>query len=396
MKHVKLGHTHPIVCLDAGHSGDYNRSPAVSEYYESDMSWMLHLLLKASLERYGIEVKTTRGTQNTALGVYERGTASKGCDLFLSLHSNAVGSEVDETVDYVMVYVPLDGSGDEIGQKFANQISLIIGTQQKGQIAAKTSSNGDYYGVIRGAAAVGTVGLILEHSFHTNTRSTNWLMKESNLARLADEEAVVIAEYFDVPGPEIPVDRDALYRVQAGAFRVKANAEAHLTKVKAAGFDAYITSSNENGVLYRVQAGAFRVKANAEAYLAEVKSAGFDAQITTQAIKETSAAPERYSLMQFILDVQTAVGAAVDGMVGPETLSKVPTISRHVNNTHAAVVPVQKRLYALGYVQVGNADGIAGNGFERAVKAFQADNNGEVDGEITAGSQTWHKLFELK
>ena len=173
MKHVKPGHPHPVVCLDAGHSGDYNRSPAVPEYYESDMSWALHLLLKAALERYGIVVKTTRETQNTALGVYERGAASKGCDLFLSLHSNAVGSDVDEIVDRVMVYVPLDGSGDEIGQLFVDQISLIMGTQQKGRIATREGSNGDYYGVIRGAIAVGTVGLILEHSFHTNTRSTN-------------------------------------------------------------------------------------------------------------------------------------------------------------------------------------------------------------------------------
>ena len=321
------------------------------------MSWALHLLLKAALERYGIVVKTTRETQNTALGVYERGAASKGCDLFLSLHSNAVGSDVDEIVDRVMVYVPLDGSGDEIGQLFVDQISLIMGTQQKGRIATREGSNGDYYGVIRGAITVGTVGLILEHSFHTNTRSTNWLMKESNLARLAEEEAVVIAEYFDALGPETPVEPDVLYRVQAGAFRVRSNAEAHLAKVKSAGFDAYIT---------------------------------------TQAIKEPSVEPEGYTLKQFILDVQTAVGAAVDGMAGPETLRKVPTISRLVNSTHPVVMPVQKRLYALGYVQVGNADGIAGSGFERAVKDFQTDNDGEADGEITTGGQTWRKLFELK
>ena len=155
MKHVKPGHTHPIVCLDAGHSGAQNRGPAVPEYYESNMSWTLHLLLKAALERYGIVVKTTRETQNTTLGVYERGAASKGCDLFLSLHSNAVGSEVDETVDRVVVYVPLDGSGDEIGQMFVDQISLIMGTQQKGRIATRESSSGEYYGVIRGAALSG-------------------------------------------------------------------------------------------------------------------------------------------------------------------------------------------------------------------------------------------------
>ena len=40
---------------------------------------------------------------------------------------------------------------------------------------------------------------------------------------------------------------------------------------------------SDNGVLYRVQIGAFSVKANADAMLAKVKSAGFDAFITTEA-----------------------------------------------------------------------------------------------------------------
>ena len=38
------------VCLDAGHYGKYNRSPAVSSYYESDMTWKLHNYLKKELE----------------------------------------------------------------------------------------------------------------------------------------------------------------------------------------------------------------------------------------------------------------------------------------------------------------------------------------------------------
>ena len=180
-----------------------------------------------------------------------------------------------------MVYVPIDGSGDEIGQMFVDRISTIMGTQQKGRIEASQGSNGDYYGVIRGAAAVGTIGLILEHSYHTNTRATNWLMKESNLTRLAEEEAIVIAEYFDVLESMTPVEGNVLYRVQAGAFRSKSNAEAHLPRVKSAGFDAYITGSGEIGSIYRVQAGAFRVKSNAEAYLAEIRASGFDAYIAT-------------------------------------------------------------------------------------------------------------------
>ena len=88
------------VCLDAGHYGKYNRSPAVSSYYESDMIWKLHNYLKKELEAFGIGVVTTRTNQNTDRALYERGAASKGCNLFISVHSNAVGNGVNENVDY--------------------------------------------------------------------------------------------------------------------------------------------------------------------------------------------------------------------------------------------------------------------------------------------------------
>ena len=93
------------VCLDAGHYGKYNRSPAVSSYYESDMTWKLHNYLKKELEAFGIGVVTTRTNQNTDRALYERGAASKGCNLFISVHSNAVGNGVNENVDYPVAYV---------------------------------------------------------------------------------------------------------------------------------------------------------------------------------------------------------------------------------------------------------------------------------------------------
>lgn len=102
---------------------------------------------------------------------------------------------------------------------------------------------------------------------------------------------------------------------------------------------------------------------------------------------------EGYTFNQFVKDVQKACGASVDGIVGKETLSKTVTLSATKNRTHAAVKPVQKRLYALGYTQVGEADGIAGKKFDLAVKAFQKDNRCWVDGEITAQRDTWKKLL---
>ena len=106
--------------------------------------------------------------------------------------------------------------------------------------------------------------------------------------------------------------------------------------------------------------------------------------------------PETYTLEQFIRDVQSNTGSKVDGIAGPETLGNTVTLSATVNRTHPVVVFVQKRLYALGYSQVGEADGVAGPKFDKAVRAFQQDNACYVDGEITAGNKTWRKLLGMK
>lgn len=123
----------------------------------------------------------------------------------------------------------------------------------------------------------------------------------------------------------------------------------------------------------------------------------YDTENTVVDDKPIEPAPvEEYSMAQFIKDVQNACGASVDGIAGPETLSKTVTLSRYVNSKHKAVKPVQKRLYALGYTRVGEADGVAGKLFQDAVKAFQSANGCVVDGVITARNKTWKKLLGMK
>ena len=102
-----------------------------------------------------------------------------------------------------------------------------------------------------------------------------------------------------------------------------------------------------------------------------------------------------YTHKQFVMDVQRACGAAVDGKEGQETLSKTVTLSATKNRSHAAVKAVQKRLIALGYTEVGTADGVAGAKFTSAVAHFQQDNGCFVDGEIAEWSKTWHKLLGM-
>ena len=102
----------------------------------------------------------------------------------------------------------------------------------------------------------------------------------------------------------------------------------------------------------------------------------------------------KYTKKQFIKDVQKAIGAKVDGIAGPETLSKTITVSKSKNRKHAVVKPIQKYLNKIGY-NCGIADGIAGAKFDAAVKAYQKANSCVADGEITARNKTWKKLLGL-
>lgn len=221
------------ICLDAGHVGSkYNQSPVVKTYYESAMVWKLHLKLKAELETRGFEVITTRADIDTDLGVYERGAASKGCNVFISLHSNACSTE---SVDYPVVYRAYDNLNDVdvLALQIAKKIGELIGTNQAGRTATrKNSAGGEYYGVLRGARAVGTpFYMLIEHSFHTNTAATKWLSVDANLDKLAVAEAELLADYFgvnDTPKTEIMGEAHATAQQMALFCRSK-NAEPKLT-----------------------------------------------------------------------------------------------------------------------------------------------------------------------
>ena len=110
-------------------------------------------------------------------------------------------------------------------------------------------------------------------------------------------------------------------------------------------------------------------------------------------------APEKsdvYTLGKFIREVQVAIGATVNGVADKETIDKTVTVSATINREHPVVEPIQKRLNAIGYTMVGEADGVAGAKFTAAVKAFQKKNHCFEDGEITACNKTWRKLLGME
>lgn len=186
------------ICLDPGHDKGYNPSPCGFGYYEGTQMYEYSLMLKEALERYPVEVIMTRKRVEDNPNLYERAHYGKGCDVLLSLHSNAVGSEVNEDVDYVRVYYPISGACKNLAVLLSETIAGTMQTKQEPQHLSRVNSKGtaDYYGIIRHSAAMGMPALILEHSFHTNSRSTQWLMSDANLRKLAKAEAATVAQYY--------------------------------------------------------------------------------------------------------------------------------------------------------------------------------------------------------
>lgn len=116
--------------------------------------------------------------------------------------------------------------------------------------------------------------------------------------------------------------------------------------------------------------------------------------------KPTETIKQEYTYKEFVGDVQSAIGAKVDRIAGPETLSKTPTVSASKNKYHAVVTALERYLKALGYYS-GRIEAdfgekpIFGNGMTIAVKNYQKANGCVVDGEITARNKTWKKLLKL-
>ena len=108
---------------------------------------------------------------------------------------------------------------------------------------------------------------------------------------------------------------------------------------------------------------------------------------------------ENVAYKTFIKDLQAVIGANVDGIAGPETLSKTPTISTSTGWNHKAVRPLQIYLQSLGY-DLGSCgvDGQFGKDMKACIKKYQKDVGLATkyqDGIVTAKMYTWKKLLKL-
>lgn len=216
------------ICLDAGHYKGYNQG-VVKSYYEGNVVWKLTNLQKKYLEEYeNVTVILTRADITKDLSLSARGNAARGCDLFISNHSNSADKE---TVDRPVIIYPYDNKNkaDVLGKKLGEKIQTVMGLQQKYQMYQRTHNGGEYYGVMRAARAIGCPRYyILEHGFHTNKVTCNWLLKDENLEKLAKEEVEVIAKYYGLKKKKVAAAKvetvNEVYRIITDSLNIRKDA----------------------------------------------------------------------------------------------------------------------------------------------------------------------------
>ena len=374
----------PAICLDAGHYGKYNRSTTVSSYYESEVMWKLHLLVKEELEAYGFPVRLTRESQEKDLDLVERGKKAKGCGLFLSFHSNATGTyTTNESVDYPLVYYPIDfkgdaidGKGKDIATQLANCIKATMGTSQAPIVQyRKGTGNWDYLGVINGARRVGVVGLLLEHSFHTNTKMTNWLLDNNNLKKLAKAEAEVIAKYYGAVKPnngpeEVLTKSTDWYRIRKTWSDAKSQIGAYknLSLAKQDCLDGYNVYDPDGKAIYPVAEPVTPSPVKVNKVLEWQKAA----------IADGFNFPEH----------------GADGDWGPECekVAKEAVVKKQlIGYKYPNLTKIVQK--AVGFTDVKDIDGLCGKETKKAIETYQSNHGLVVDGCV--GLNTWKVILEV-
>lgn len=244
-----------LVCLDPGHYSGKNAVENGTPYAEGDFTLRLAKALARQLEQeYGVTCALTRDTGSISIGGYTdgdldsghislRGEAAKGADLFVSLHTNANleganGCETQEqpvSINKPILILNEPACEDSRTIQTANAIGsalakasyeLGLATQEtfrtvsgsgeirewtdayndqtdvEGTVCKREGQNGDYYGVLRGAANVGVPGMIIEHGFHTVPQVRQMAAGEALEQAWAAADARGIAEGFGLKKEE--------------------------------------------------------------------------------------------------------------------------------------------------------------------------------------------------
>jgi N-acetylmuramoyl-L-alanine amidase len=224
------------LCFDYGHGGE-DGGACYNGRKESNDVLNIGRNIAAEVRRHEVIVDETRTSDTTVL-LKERSAFEhkNDYDYFISFHRNAFQPEKAKGVE-VYTYLNPSAKAKTLTQKI--QISLVaLGFEDR---KVKTAN---FY-VLRETKAP---AILIEIGFIDNTADNKIFDNKRNEIILAITKAIleqVGLKYIEPLKPKQEAGVQTLYRVMAGSYSVRENAEKQAQKLKKAGFDATIMVFNK-------------------------------------------------------------------------------------------------------------------------------------------------------
>lgn len=220
----------PKVFIGVGHGGT-DPGAVSNNTKEKDLNLSIALACRDVLVKHGVEVKMSRTKdEDDAISEEIRECNAYAPNLAVDIHNNAGGGDGAETF-----YHYGGGISKTLAENVLSEI-VKIGQNSRGAKIRKNANGKDYYAFIRNTTCP---AIIIECAFVDNSTDLKILASEGDRQKMGQAIAKGILKTL---GIEFQAETGTIYRVQVGAYSVKANAEAMLKKIKAAGFDAFITT----------------------------------------------------------------------------------------------------------------------------------------------------------
>lgn len=193
---------------------------------EAEQCGNIAVAVGEALIRCGFDVRIGGGTMYTRVPESNKW----GADLHVAIHTNASNGKTTGTRCYAW---KKGGVGYGAAQAIFNVLAPLTPGTSEGVYEQQT-----WYEIKNTKAPCAYI----ECEFHDVASTAQWIVEHTK--EIGNAIAKGICNFYGVAFvPETPPATEepkVLYRVQCGAFSSKENAEALVTKLKAAGFDAII------------------------------------------------------------------------------------------------------------------------------------------------------------
>lgn len=290
------------IVVDAGHGGS-NPGAVFEGRRESDDALRLAMAVGKILESNGYDVTYTRTSDVTqSVGQKAAIANEEGADLFVSIHRNAaeypgqysgiqtliyndsgIKKQMAENINSNLEALGFRNAGVSIRPNLVvlNSTQMPALLVEAGFIDSDTDNRlfDSRFQAMAQAIADGIMET-LEGTRVTSSNVTEEEPQEEERHRPPHRPPMMRPPVPPMPPmqPMPPEEPEELYRVQAGAFRERQNADNLLQLLENDGFPAFIVYQDG---LYKVQVGAFSRLSNAIAMEREVREKGYNTYITT-------------------------------------------------------------------------------------------------------------------